>query len=79
MTKHDDQMRLAYAAFAVFADDGKIDMNELNALLGMALSDGKIDKDEKRVLRNVFEHCDAHDLDPAVERKIALVREIHDI
>jgi hypothetical protein len=79
MTKQDDQMRLAYAAFAVFAEDGKIDMQELNTLLAMALEDGTMDDAEKRVLRNVFEHCDNHDLDPAVQRKIAQVREIHGI
>ncbi len=49
-----DAIRLAYSAIPVFHNDGTIDDCELSFLLGMALRDGKIDDDEKRVLGNIF-------------------------
>jgi uncharacterized tellurite resistance protein B-like protein len=78
MTQPDD-VRLAYAAFAVFADDGRLDMDELNGLLTLALADGAISEGEKRILRNVFDRLDAHTLDDPVRRKIDRIRTLHGV
>lgn len=67
-------IEIAYSSIKVFADDGKLDMGELNFLLGLALRDNEVDDDEKRVLRNVFEQAEQGEIDPAVQERINQVR-----
>lgn len=72
-------VELAYASFAVFADDGAIDEGELNFILGLALKDGKITEDEKRILNNVFNRIQEEDVDPQVWQRVQAVRLQHGI
>lgn len=67
-------IELAYSSIRVFADDGTIDMEELNFLLGIALRDGKIDDDERRVLGNIFNKVSEKDVAPKVWERICEVR-----
>jgi hypothetical protein len=83
MEERDETIRhnveLAYASFAIIAEDGKIDMGELNFLLGMALKDGKVTDDERRILNNVFNRIQEEDVDPMVWERIQAVRLQHSI
>ena len=58
MSQRNDQMdshlAIATASIRVFANDGTLDQQELDSLLGLALRDGRIDAEEKRVLANIF-------------------------
>lgn len=45
---------IALNSIRCFADDGTLDLEEVNFLLGLALRDDKIDADEKRVLADIF-------------------------
>ena len=72
-------IELAYATFAVFADDGSIDTNELNFVLGLALKDGKIDDGERRILAGIFNRIQEHDVSPGVWHRIKVVRKQHGI
>jgi len=72
-------IELAYASFAVFADDGTIDMGELNFLLGLALKDGKISDDERRILNNIFNRIQEEDVSSEVWERIQAVRLQHSI
>ena len=72
-------IELAYASFAVFADDGKLDISELNFLLGLALRDGKISDDEEQLPRNVFKHVHEKDVSTADWKRIEAVRAQHGI
>ena len=63
-------LEIAYSSIRVFADDGKVDLGELNFLLGLALRDGEIDDEEKRVLRNIFKQARDTNLSPRVEERI---------
>ncbi len=72
-------VELAYASFAVFADDGTIDGNELNFILGLALKDGKVTDDEKRILNNVFNRVREEDVDARVWQRIQAARLQHAI
>ena len=63
-------LEIAYSSIRVFADDGKVDLGELNFLLGLALRDGEIDEEEKRVLRNIFKQARETNLSPRVEERI---------
>jgi hypothetical protein len=72
-------LELAYTSFAVFADDGAIDMEELNFLLGIALRDGKISDDERDILANVFNRIQEGDVSAKVWSRIQEVRRVHSI
>lgn len=72
-------LELAYSSIKIFADDGTVDMGELNFLLGLALRDGQIDDDERRVLGRIFEHAEKTDLSTAVRARIREVRRQHSI
>lgn len=50
-TSHID---IAVASISCFTDDGTLDSNEVRRLLNLALRDGVVDSEEKRVLGNIF-------------------------
>jgi len=75
----DTSIELAYASLAVFADDGKLDMNELKSLLDIALRDGIISDKEKDILRNIFNRVMEPDVTAEVWSRIQLVRKQHAI
>jgi hypothetical protein len=77
MVQDKDAVELAYAALAVFADDGKLDLGELNSLLGLALRDGKITDEERRVLISLFSRIREIDVEPAVWERIRAVKLQH--
>ncbi len=72
-------LELAYSSIKIFADDGTVDMGELSFLLGLALKDGEIDEDEKRVLRRIFQHAEKTKLSLAVRARIREARRKHSI
>ena len=74
-----DHIELAYAAFAVFADDGVLDMGELNFLLGLALRDGSMSDEEKGVFAGLFNRIREEDVSPRVWERIQAVRRHHGI
>lgn len=75
----DQALELAYASFAVFAEDGGIDLEELNFLLGIALRDGKMNDHERDILANVFDRIDEADVSDRVWKRIKEVRRIHGV
>ena len=72
-------LELAYSSIKIFANDGTVDLGELNFLLGLALRDDRIDDDERRVLRRIFEHAEKTQLSLAVRARIAEVRRKYSI
>ena len=72
-------LEIAYSSIRVFADDGTLDLGELNFLLGLALRDGNIDEDEKRVLNNIFRHVSQSGVSEEVWRRIQEIRRVHNI
>ena len=79
MTTSRSYLDIALASIKVFSDDGQLDLEELNFLLGLALRDQVIDDDEKRVLANVFKRAEKGSLRPAVVTRIAEARAKHGI
>ena len=78
MEKSSSFIHLAASSIRIFADDGTIDMNELNYLLDTALADKEIDADEKRVLADIFNRVPEH-ADEKVKTKIAEIRQKYNI
>ena len=72
-------LELAYSSIKIFANDGTVDLTELNFLLGLALRDGQIDDDEKRVLKRIFDNAEDTDLSVATRARIQQVRKQHGI
>ncbi len=79
MAKESSYIELAYSSIPVFADDGTLDMEELNFLLGLALKDGQIDDDEKRVLRNIFNQVGKDEVTPKVWERITDIKKKYDL
>ena len=72
-------MEIAISSIKVFADDGTMDMEELNFLMGLALRDNVIDEDEKRVLGSIFDKCPKGSVSIKVYERIRVIREKHNI
>lgn len=70
-------LKLALATIPAFTDDGKLGLDELEQLLALALQDGAIDDEEKRVLRNVLDRAEADGVAPDVLARIQQVRAQH--
>lgn len=81
MTDHElpSHLQIASAAMGVFANDGTIDRKELEYLLRLALRDGEIDADEKRVLGSILDRVPRREVTPELWQRIGEVRRQHGI
>ena len=70
---------IAVASIRCFSDDGTLDIGELNFLLGLALRDGVVDDEEKRVLNNIFSKVGQTDVTPIVWDRIKEIKQQHNI
>ena len=70
MSEMDSHSEIAMAAVKCFADDGTIDLGELNSLLALALRDNQIDEEEKRVLGNVLSQLTEANVTPVVWQRV---------
>lgn len=69
----------AYSYLVAFANDGTIDEGELKLLEKIALEDGVIDAEEKRVLGMLFNRVSEETVAEAVWREIHRFKEEHGI
>ena len=74
MTESKDYLELSYHSINCFADDGTLDIGELDELLTIALRDGVVDRNEQRVLENIFSRLNPTELTEAIQQKIAQIR-----
>jgi hypothetical protein len=80
MTKENrDYLEVTYHSINCFADDGKLDISELNELVGIALRDGVVDDNEKRVLNNIIKRLNAAELTPEMMARIGDLRKKYGI
>ena len=79
MPQAKSHIEIAFRSIAVFADDGQLDIGEINFLLGLALRDEIVDEDEKRVLGTIFAQAEQTRIDAAVAARIAQLRVQHGI
>lgn len=54
MTFSTSHIDIAVESISCFTDDGTLSQEEVRRLLGLALRDGVVDDEEKRVLNNIF-------------------------
>jgi len=74
MAKDSGYIEMAYSSIPIFANDGTVDMEELNFLMGLALKDDHVDEDEKRVLGNIFDKVKEDSVSPKVWERIGTIR-----
>lgn len=74
-----DYLEMTFRTINCFANDGKLDVVELDSLVDIALKDGVIDDNEKRVLRNVIDRLTDAELTEPMRSKIAELRRHHSI
>jgi len=61
-----DYLELTFKSIQCFTNDGKLLVDELDDLLDIALRDGVVDNDEKRVLNNIFDRLTPEELTPKI-------------
>ncbi len=74
-----DYLELAYRSIQCFANDGKLVVSELDQLITIALRDGVMDEDEKRILRSILSRLKLVDLTPEMKARIDQLRSLHNI
>ena len=79
MTDKREYIDLAVASIKAFADDGTLDRGELERLLALAMRDGEIDADERRVLENILRRAQQSRLTPDARAAIADVAAKHQL
>lgn len=79
MTQSRNYLDLALASIQVFTDDGRMDAGELDKLLALALCDGVVDDDERRVLANIFRRAEEAGVSAEVAARIGQARRLHGI
>ncbi len=57
-----DAAEMIFRTIQCFTDDGRLDVEELNQIVEIALRDGTVDDEEKTVLRNIIFNLTSRDL-----------------
>jgi uncharacterized tellurite resistance protein B-like protein len=66
---------MTFRSIQCFSNDGRLDAQELKALLEIAERDGEIDDNEVRVLRKIIAQVRPEEIDAALREKIAIVEQ----
>ncbi|WP_312197051.1 hypothetical protein [Stutzerimonas chloritidismutans] len=66
-------LEMSFRSIQCFANDGRLDVNELGALLDIAERDGDIDDNEARVLKKIIERIRPEEIDQPMRDKLAEV------
>lgn len=68
-----DYLEMTFRSIQCFANDGRLDVHELGALLDIAERDGAIDDNEIRVLKKIIAQIKPEEIDQAMRGKLAEV------
>ncbi|MZR61538.1 hypothetical protein [Alcanivorax sp. DP30] len=74
-----DYLEMTFRSINCFSDDGKLDVNELDSLVEIAMRDGAIDDNEKRVLRNIIDRLTDAELTDDMQARVQGLQEQHGI
>ncbi|WNO09069.1 hypothetical protein [Teredinibacter sp. KSP-S5-2] len=69
MAESKDYLEMTFKSINCFADDGKLDAEELGKIFDIAMRDGELDANERRVLNNIINRVRPEELDgPLLEK-----------
>jgi hypothetical protein len=77
--KNKSHLEIAIASIHCFTDDGTLDIGELNYLLGLAMRDGVMDDEEKRVMSNIFSKVTSNDVSGITWDRMQSIRKEHSL
>ncbi len=63
MNESRDYLEMTFHSINCFADDGRLDVDELGRIFAIAQRDGIVDLNEKRILQNIISRIQPHELD----------------
>ena len=66
-----DYLEMAYRTIECFANDGTLKVDELKQVIDIALRDGVVDENEKRILRSIVAKLKDDELTPEIRRSLA--------
>ena len=70
---------VSYSFLVAFANGNHLHKNTLEMLERIALEDGKVDEEEKQVLRNIFAHAERTGVSERVQEEMDRFRAEYDI
>ncbi len=71
MSESRDYLELSFKSIQCFANDGKLDAEELAKLVAIAERDGTFDQNEIRVLRSIIQKIKPEEIDAAMKERLA--------
>jgi len=71
MPESRDYLELSFKSIQCFANDGKLDADELGKLVAIAERDGTFDQNEVRVLRSIIQKIKPTEIDAAMKARLA--------
>ena len=74
MRENRDYLEMTFHSINCFANDGKLDVYELNQIVTIALKDGVVDDNEKRVLSNIIARLNHAELSGELLTKVEEVK-----
>ncbi len=75
MSESKDYLEMSFRSINCFANDGKLDIFELNEIVDIALKDGVVDDNEKRVLGSIISRLNADELKGELEERVNQLRQ----
>lgn len=72
-----DYLEMTTRSIAAFANDGRMDLEEFNEIVDIALRDNVMDENERRVLDNIIDMLLPHELTTELSARIREVRLTH--
>lgn len=75
MSESRDYLEMTYKSINCFADDGKLDVNDLNEIFSIAKRDGVVDDNERRVLGNIIKRITAAELTDEMQQRMEEIRQ----
>jgi len=65
-----DHIKIAFESIQCFANDGKLDADELGKLVAIAERDGEFDQDEVRILSSIIKRIKPEEVDDAMRLRL---------
>ena len=70
MSTRRDHIQIAFESIQCFANDGKLDAEELGKLVAIAERDGVFDPDEVRVLSSIIKRIQPQEVDEVMRQRL---------
>ena len=79
MAESRDYLEMTFRSIECFAVDSRLGANVLMNIANIALRDGVVDDNEKRVLKNIIARLNPSELDAELQEKISGLSKLFDL